>query len=143
MWMWMAFRLKQNIGKKRISANISISCLLLPIVQEIGKLSDLSITKLFNLHNHDTNVWGFFCKKFLCCSLLWRGNIVSALYNFITIFFYVYPLRYLGFYFDTLLKRIHKSVNLQYITLGCLDDGTNESSTKSLMFQVLFFSYFL
>ena len=32
-----------------------------------------------------------------------------------------------------------KSVNLQYITLDCLDDGTNESSTKSLMFQVLFF----
>ena len=37
----------------------------------------------------------------------------------------------------------HKSVNLQYITLGCLDDGTNESSTKSLMFQVLLFLYFL
>ena len=35
-----------------------------------------------------------------------------------------------------------KSVNLQYITLGCLDDGTNESSTKSLMFQVLFFYTF-
>ena len=32
-----------------------------------------------------------------------------------------------------------KSVNLQYNTLGCLDDGTNESSTKRLMFQVLFF----
>ena len=32
-----------------------------------------------------------------------------------------------------------KSVNLQYITLGCLDYGTNESSTKSLIFQVLFF----
>ena len=31
-----------------------------------------------------------------------------------------------------------KSVNLQYITLGYLDDGTNESSTKSLMFQLLF-----
>ena len=31
------------------------------------------------------------------------------------------------------------SVNLQYITLGCLDDGTNESWTKSLMFEVLFF----
>ena len=95
----------KNDCRKRISANISISCLLLPIVQEIGKLSDLSITKLFNLHNHDTNVWGFFCKKFLCCSLLWRGNIVPTLYNFITIFFSVYPLRYLGFYFDTLLKR--------------------------------------
>ena len=34
-----------------------------------------------------------------------------------------------------------KSVNLQYITLSCLDDGTNESSTKSLMFKVLFFFY--
>jgi hypothetical protein len=32
-----------------------------------------------------------------------------------------------------------KSVNLQYIMLGCLDDGTNESSTKRLMFQELFF----
>ena len=32
-----------------------------------------------------------------------------------------------------------KSVNLQYNTLGRLDDGTNESSTKRLMFQVLFF----
>ena len=32
-----------------------------------------------------------------------------------------------------------KSVNLQYNTLGCLNDGTNESSTKHLMFQVLFF----
>ena len=36
-----------------------------------------------------------------------------------------------------------KSVNLQYITLGCLDDGTNELLTKSLMFQVLFVLYFL
>ena len=36
-----------------------------------------------------------------------------------------------------------KSVNLQYITLGCLDDGTNESSTKSPMLQALFFLYFL
>ena len=32
-----------------------------------------------------------------------------------------------------------KSVNLQYITLACLDDGTNKSSTKHLMFQVIFF----
>ena len=32
-----------------------------------------------------------------------------------------------------------KSVNLQYNTLGCLDDWTNESCTKRLMFQVLFF----
>ena len=32
-----------------------------------------------------------------------------------------------------------KSVNLQYNTPGCLDDRTNKSSTKSLMFQVLFF----
>jgi hypothetical protein len=31
-----------------------------------------------------------------------------------------------------------KSVNLQYSMLGCLDDGTNDLSTKSLMFQVLF-----
>ena len=28
-----------------------------------------------------------------------------------------------------------KSVNLQYLMLGCLDDGINELSTKSLMFQ--------
>ena len=32
-----------------------------------------------------------------------------------------------------------KSVNLQYNTLGRLDDGTNELSTKCLLFQVLFF----
>ena len=32
-----------------------------------------------------------------------------------------------------------KSVNLQYNTLGRLDDRTNELSTKHLMFQVLFF----
>ena len=31
------------------------------------------------------------------------------------------------------------SVNLQYNMLGHLDDGTNELSTKRLMFQVLFF----
>ena len=37
-----------------------------------------------------------------------------------------------------------KSVNLQYITLVCLDDGPNESSTKRQMFKVLlFFHYFL
>ena len=34
---------------------------------------------------------------------------------------------------------ILKSVNLQYNTLGCLDDGTNELLTKRLMFQVFFF----
>ena len=34
---------------------------------------------------------------------------------------------------------IVKSINLQYITPGCWDDGTSESSTKSLMLQVLFF----
>ena len=34
---------------------------------------------------------------------------------------------------------VYKSVNLQYNTLGCLDDGTKESLTKRLMFQVLFF----
>ena len=32
-----------------------------------------------------------------------------------------------------------KSVNLQYNTLGCLDNGTNELSTKRLIFQVFFF----
>ena len=35
---------------------------------------------------------------------------------------------------------VYKSVNLQYNTLGCLDDGTNELSTKYLIF---FFSWFL
>ena len=30
------------------------------------------------------------------------------------------------------------SVNLQYNVLGCLDDATNESSTKRLIFQLLF-----
>ena len=38
------------------------------------------------------------------------------------------------------VTNIQKSVNLQYNTLGRLDDGTNELWTKSLMFQVLFFS---
>ena len=37
----------------------------------------------------------------------------------------------------------NKSVNLQYIMLGDLFDGTNESSNKSLMFQVLFSLYIL
>ena len=48
-----------------------------------------------------------------------------------------------GFTMGTEYKSVHlqKSVNLQYNTLGCLDDGTNQSSTKSLMFQVLFFFY--
>ena len=32
-----------------------------------------------------------------------------------------------------------KSVNLEYNTLVCWDDGTNVSSTKHLMFQVFFF----
>ena len=32
-----------------------------------------------------------------------------------------------------------KSVNLQYNTLVCWADGTNNSSTKCLMFQVFFF----
>ena len=36
-----------------------------------------------------------------------------------------------------------KSVNLQYNTLGRLDNGTNKSSTKRLMFQVFFFHDFL
>ena len=36
-----------------------------------------------------------------------------------------------------------KSVNLQYNTLGRLDDGTNKSSTKRLMFPVFFFHDFL
>ena len=35
-------------------------------------------------------------------------------------------------------KKDLKSVNLQYNTLGCLDNGTNKSSTKRLVFQVLF-----
>ena len=37
------------------------------------------------------------------------------------------------------IKRHLKFVNLQYNMLGCLNDGTNESSTKRLMFQALFF----
>ena len=34
---------------------------------------------------------------------------------------------------------IKKFVNLQYDTLVCWADGTNDSSTKHLMFQVFFF----
>ena len=37
------------------------------------------------------------------------------------------------------IVRYLKSINLQLNTLGCLDDGANESSTKRLMFQVLYF----
>ena len=36
-----------------------------------------------------------------------------------------------------------KSDNLQYNTLGRWVDGTNDSSTKHLIFQAFFFSYFL
>ena len=35
-----------------------------------------------------------------------------------------------------------KSLNLQYDTLGCLEDGANKLSTKSPMFHVLFFLTF-
>ena len=38
----------------------------------------------------------------------------------------------------TIFLQFEKSINLQHNTLGCLEDGTNESSTKRLMFQVLF-----
>ena len=34
------------------------------------------------------------------------------------------------------------SVNLQYITLNCLDNGTNKSLAKSLMFQNIILLYF-
>ena len=44
---------------------------------------------------------------------------------------------------SNLPKPDQKFVNLQYITLGCLDDGTNESSNKRMMFQAIFFSWFL
>ena len=37
------------------------------------------------------------------------------------------------------VKGNDKSVNLQYNMMGRLDDGTNESLIKRLMFQVLFF----
>ena len=36
------------------------------------------------------------------------------------------------------LDPINPSIS-DILTLGCWDDGTNESSTKCLMFQVLFF----
>ena len=41
--------------------------------------------------------------------------------------------------FRQAIQAVQKSVNLQYNTLGCLDERTNESSTKRLMFKVLFF----
>ena len=47
--------------------------------------------------------------------------------------------KYLIFFLCLKAYRVLKSVNLQYNTLGRLDVGTNESSTKSLMFQVFFF----
>jgi hypothetical protein len=41
-------------------------------------------------------------------------------------------------------KIFQKLVNLQYITLGCLDDGTNELSTKSQMFKsIIIFIIFI
>ena len=39
--------------------------------------------------------------------------------------------------------RVQKSDNLQYNTLVCWADGTNDSSTKCLMFQAFFFHNFL
>ena len=42
-----------------------------------------------------------------------------------------------------ILLRLKKSDNLQYNTLGRWVDGTFISSTKRLMFQVFFFSWFL
>ena len=36
-------------------------------------------------------------------------------------------------------RLLYKSDNLQYNTPACWVDGTNDSSTKGLMFQVLFF----
>ena len=48
-------------------------------------------------------------------------------------------LKHLDFLFVLLEGHLLKSVNLQYNTLGRLDVGTNEASTKRLMFQELFF----
>ena len=43
---------------------------------------------------------------------------------------------------DIAINDIHvQSVNLQYNTLVCWDDGTNDSWTKCLVFQVLFLSH--
>ena len=39
--------------------------------------------------------------------------------------------------------RLLKSVNLQYNTLVRWDDGTNDSTSKCLTFQVFFFHNFL
>ena len=43
-------------------------------------------------------------------------------------------------------QRWHQSLEIRqstiYYAMGCLDDGTNESSTKSLMFQVFIFYTF-
>ena len=52
-----------------------------------------------------------------------------------------------GFVFYVCLRQnrsgVQKSDNLQYNMLGRWFAGTNDSSNKHLMFQVLFFSYFL
>ena len=69
---------------------------------------------------------------------LWFEKLVFMFMDFNVLSFFIFFI----FYFARLEADL-KSVNLQYITLGCLDDGTNELSTKSLMFQVLFFLYFL
>ena len=81
----------------------------------------------FFLKNKKIN-WKDFCKEF--CKKSWKKWYLEH--------------QTLGRQFvcpivQTTLRIILKSVNLQYNTLGRLDDGTNESSTKRLMFQVLFF----
>ena len=44
---------------------------------------------------------------------------------------------------DHLARPNLKSDNLQYNTLACWVDGTNDSSTKLLMFQVFFHNFFI
>ena len=49
---------------------------------------------------------------------------------------------YLGFRYTDICS-VQKSDNLQYNTLVCWADGTNNLSTKQLTFQVFFFHNFL
>ena len=63
-----------------------------------------------------------------------RRNQLCYVYRSIRHIHYLTRTKMSSFLFD-----VHKSVNSQYNTLSRLDDGTNKSFTKRLMFQVIFF----
>ena len=80
-----------------------------------------------SIHNHNHSQW----KK---NHFYFKINIIFNPFdqNFITQLTHLSAVRWL---------HNQKSDNLQYNTLVCWVAGTNDSSTKRLMFQVLFFSH--